>query len=1231
MKFICISLVCSILTLSTTSLKAQNSKKYARKVHRTEKKLTHSILRSTAFFEQDKPQETPDLYWIQDFIATMNPNLLRPTPEVLLDVIDRLNTNNQTQYSAMPGGSVTPWVERGPADVGGRTRALAWDPWTSSGNKVWAGGITGGLWYNDNITSSSSAWQHVSSLWSNLSVSAIAFDPVNTGTMYVGTGEGYGSNTSTSRGYGIWKSTDSGRTFTRLTNTSTFYYVNDIVVRNESGTSVVYAAVDANYFGGNWQGLTSYGLYRSTNGGSTWTNVIGNAANSAKYAIADLELDASNNLWAGTRNNAYSGSDKGGGRILYSTNGTTWNVKYTLTGRGGRVELGCAPGNSKIVYAAFEYSQKCDTILVTHDGGSNWSKLSKPNDADLGISALDFTRNQAWYDLIIAVDPNDTNTVVIGGIDLFRSTNGGSSWSQISKWSNNKNLNTLSCAVVHADQHEIAYKPGSSSTCIFGTDGGVYYTSSLSSAASSNVIFERNKSYITSQFYWGDLSGTKNSNLMIGGMQDNGTVSINSSGLATTSSNLTGGDGGYCFISPSTNNKQITSYVYNNFYYTTNGWGSSGNLISDATTGKFINPAEWDETGTGLFTGKAAGAIYRIKLTSSPGSLQTVTWSATGAPSSIDAFPVGAKTRLFVGTDAGKLYVTEDAWATTPSFSNITGTINAGNISDVYNLRSGDTVAVVLSNYGVKNVYISPDKGSTWISKDGNLPDQPVWSIVLNPDKLGEAVIATETGVYGTTNIFASSPTWSPYTEGMGAVKVATLRYRSNDKVLMAVTHGRGIFTSDAWGKNTPIAYFGAAETNVCSNKTVTLVDSSLNDPTQWLWEITPATHAYVNGTDSSSQNPVIQFNKGGLYSIKLTASNQLGSSFLTRSSFINVTDTIPGEVSLLLQKDSLCAGDTLQFSAQMSSILSGSISNYSWKIGSNTVNNTDSMYQTVASKGNSFQVTLTSTKKCVSPSVFSSAIINPVVLDVLNPAVTISSPNGCSGTPLTIASTGADLGVNPTYDWYVDNAPQGINSKDLTINAPVSGNKVFVKITVDSKCAKPSNTIQSNTVTLNVFSKPTAPSVSRNLDTLFAQHPGNGSFQWFLEGSLVSTSATFMAVKNGNYRCVYSENGCTSDSSQLISITNVSLSADLASRISVFPVPAKDVLYFSEALLASHSVNIYNNAGVLVKSTIAKNETSNSNSVRNYSVDVSDLSAGVYWLKIETTKMQKTARFIIR
>ena len=218
--------------------------------------------------------DRPDLAWELDYLTTLDPATGQPERDRLIPTLDAVDQYKNTLTPIMPGSSTAAaWVERGPNNVGGRTRALMWDPNDATGKKVWAGGVGGGLWYNTDITNATSNWQNVNDLWDNVAVSCIAFDPNNTNTFYVGTGEVY---TGASRGAGVWKTTNGGVSFTRLASTTSFYYINDIVVRNESGTSVVYAAADGRYYNGMWHGHNDAGLQRSTNGGTSWTQVLPN-------------------------------------------------------------------------------------------------------------------------------------------------------------------------------------------------------------------------------------------------------------------------------------------------------------------------------------------------------------------------------------------------------------------------------------------------------------------------------------------------------------------------------------------------------------------------------------------------------------------------------------------------------------------------------------------------------------------------------------------------------------------------------------------------------------------------------------------------------------------------------------------------------------------------------------------------------------------------------------------
>ena len=153
--------------------------------------------------------DRPDLARQQDFLWTLDPALGYPPRERLLEAQRIVEEYKSDPSRYAPGDALLPWEERGPNNVGGRTRALMWDPNTT--NKVWAAGVGGGLWYNNDITTPGTSWNNVDDFWTNIAISCIAFDPSNTQVFYVGTGEGW-YNADALQGLGVWKTTDGGST-----------------------------------------------------------------------------------------------------------------------------------------------------------------------------------------------------------------------------------------------------------------------------------------------------------------------------------------------------------------------------------------------------------------------------------------------------------------------------------------------------------------------------------------------------------------------------------------------------------------------------------------------------------------------------------------------------------------------------------------------------------------------------------------------------------------------------------------------------------------------------------------------------------------------------------------------------------------------------------------------------------------------------------------------------------
>ena len=223
--------------------------------------------------EERKKTDRPDLAAEQNFMMTVDPQL-KTVPKSRLEAADayirQLTAERQSVEinAALPSVS---WKERGPSNIGGRTRALAFDLNDPTYKKVWAGGVNGGLWYTNDITVESPVWVHVDDFWDNIAISTIAIDPSNHDNIYVGTGEGW-FNSDAAKGGGIWKSADGGTTWSRLSATipgsasdpnGGFSHVTKIVV-----------ASDGTVFATTRSGYTNVGgLYRSTNGGTSWTKV----------------------------------------------------------------------------------------------------------------------------------------------------------------------------------------------------------------------------------------------------------------------------------------------------------------------------------------------------------------------------------------------------------------------------------------------------------------------------------------------------------------------------------------------------------------------------------------------------------------------------------------------------------------------------------------------------------------------------------------------------------------------------------------------------------------------------------------------------------------------------------------------------------------------------------------------------------------------------------------------
>ncbi len=692
-------------------------------------------------------------------------------------------------------------------------------------------------------------------------------------------------------------------------------HINDIVVRDNAGVSEIYVAVGETFYADanteTYLGGPEFGLYKSIDGGENWNEIIlTNTLGGNKYSPNDIELGADNTLWIGTkRSSLYK---DGGGVILKSEDGINFSEKVSIT-NGRRVELASSRTNGDIIYVLAEsrtLNASQNTIIApyltmfkTNDAFSSVTTMTLPNDIDPNINANDFTRGQAFYNLTIAVDPANDSNIFVGGIDLFKSTNGGQAWTQISHWYGLAGLDN-----VHADQHNIAFGHGDESKMIFGNDGGVYFSNN-----SGNTIVKRNAGYNVTQFYRVGVAPTTGGvgDTFAAGSQDNGTQHFSNSGPGIDGSFMSqGGDGAGTDFNRLGNSNQtkyyVSNYIYNNNINKRNYAGATLKSLNGGTNrGDFINQQDLDSNLNLLYTNYSdtnsnprVYSIGRYIMTGNSTSPTVLTNTLlNSSPTAIKVSPFTTNsTKLFVGTFFSDLLMVTNANGT-PTWTSIGGSDFIGSISDIEFGSTENDILVTMHNYGVKSVWYTSDGGITWNSKEGNLPDLPVKTILQNPLNTEQVILGTELGVWYTNNFSDNQPIWNSSFNGMSNVKVTDLVLRDDNSVY-AATYGRGVFsgqfTEESFGVNlSPKVYLQGA-TLMPEAGEETLMRNNLR-----LGSYIPTTSPYQDALQCSSS----VFNSGGTLGTGSNTDDIVDWVWVELRDASSNTTVISGQ-SALLQRD---------------------------------------------------------------------------------------------------------------------------------------------------------------------------------------------------------------------------------------------------------------------------------------------------------------------------------------
>lgn len=684
-----------------------------------------------------------------------------PQPQTLYSIYKKEKQRKYTKNAESTLSLKPNWRNLGPTDIpsgGGAGRVNGIHIPTGQSSIYWAASAGGGAWKS---TNSGKTWECKTDELGSLGITDIATENGNPNIVYLATGDGFGADTyfgALAYSIGLMKSTDGGNTWqeTGLNYQQSNGRVLTRVIVHPENKEIIIAAGNT-------------GIFKSTDGGKTFAlKFNGN--------IKDLEIKpGSAAVWYATA----------GSKIYKSTDtGDKWTeMKSGIPGSIGRIAIAVTPADPEAIYAVTARSNSWDFggFYRSYDGGTTWEGgATSPNIIGRNLQGTDNTDQQGWYDLCIAASPDNADIIYVGGINIWRSTNGGNNWAINTYWVGNSGK-----PYVHADIHDLDFV--NSSTLVAGCDGGVFQTTNkgINWGDISNGLE-------IMQFYKIGISQS-DSNVIIGGAQDNGT-SLRTSLGENKWRQVWGGDGMDCSIDPINSNNIMVSSQNGNAGRSTDGGKSFRSSITTSTTGEsgewvtpiiYVpgNPSKAFAGYRNLWRSDDAGGFWN-KTSEFPNKSSSIIFISY-APSNPDIMIVSNFNGIFKTTDAGKTWKP----ALFP--------IDPGSITSVvFHPNNPDMLWCSISGFGPNKVYQSNDGATTknWINISSGMPSIPVNNLIYQPNSPDRLYAGTDLGVYYRDT---STKVWIPYNEGMPNVVVTDLEIQYATNSLIAGTYGRGVWKGD--------------------------------------------------------------------------------------------------------------------------------------------------------------------------------------------------------------------------------------------------------------------------------------------------------------------------------------------------------------------------------------------------------------------------------------------------
>jgi PKD repeat protein/phage pi2 protein 07 len=780
----------------------------------------------------------------------------QPADKIYKEYQKYQKTHGLLSKSAGDWSNLGPTIHAQGASGVGRINAIAFHP--SDEEILYVGAPAGGLWRTVN---GGEVWENLTDQLPTLGVSAIVVDYSDPSVIYIGSGD---RDAGDAQGMGVFKSIDNG--------------LNWELINNGMGNKIVGRLIQDKDAPNTLLAATNGGIFKTIDGGETWE-----LKKNGNFKELVYKPNSNTVIYATKAGQLYKTTDAG----------ETWDNITGSMMSGSRSVVAVTPQNPNIVYFLLTGSNEFNALYKSTNSGNSFSLQSTgPN--IMGWACTGGSGGQAWYDLDIVAAPNMQSVIYAGGVNCFKSINGGQTWDISSHW-----YGGCDVPAVHADLHVLEYNP-LNNRIYAGNDGGIFYT-----ADGGNNWYSISNNLSIQQLYRIGSSKTQKNKVMVGA-QDNGSAVY----MGTYWKKVIGGDGMDCLT-----DHTDPSYAYGELYFGSifrmqnNGYSYqiAGEGINGMTEkGAWITPYCLNEFDHNIMYAGVINVWRTDQVTSS------ATWSkiTTGNSSYIDQIEASsADANVLYYSSGKKLYRSDNVLAGTPSWIPLSSYVPTS--SDILSIETSPLNPDVVWISQASEIYRSEDRGVNWEEISGSLPDVNINSIVYYPYGSKGLYVGTDMGVYYKDSYMED---WLAFSGGLPVdASVNEVEYfhdpdNPTQDVVRAGTYGRGLWESPVWCEM-PTADFEADFTTSSPGCFVNFTDLSTGNPANWSW-----TFEGGEPTTSNEQNPSgILYAAAGIYEVTLTVTNNEGQNTKSVAGYITIDDSLLPEVSFSVSAQINCPGEWIE------------------------------------------------------------------------------------------------------------------------------------------------------------------------------------------------------------------------------------------------------------------------------------------------------------------------------